>query len=83
MVPAGGQRDAGRSAPVDDRGPSSRSGPVWRVGRKVGRTLYVDDKLVGMVDTPEIAAQIAAAMNNHGKCPCCGQWPCKCVPAED
>jgi hypothetical protein len=49
----------------------------------VGRTLYVDDKLVGMVDTPEIAAQIAAAMNNHGKCPCCGQWPCKCVPAED
>lgn len=36
---------------------------TWRVGRKLGRTLYRDDACVGMVDTPELAAQIAAAMN--------------------
>lgn len=35
----------------------------WRQGRSVGRTLYVGDKLVGVVDTPEIAARIVAAMN--------------------
>jgi hypothetical protein len=37
--------------------------PRWRVGRKLGRTLYRDDQVVGMVDTPEIAAEIVAAMN--------------------
>jgi hypothetical protein len=36
---------------------------VWRVGRKVQRTLYRDDQLVGLVDTPELAAEIVAAMN--------------------
>jgi hypothetical protein len=35
----------------------------WRVGRKLGRTLYRDDVCVGMVDSPEIAAEIVAAMN--------------------
>ena len=35
----------------------------WRVGTKLGRTLYVDDLCVGMVDTPELAAAIVAAMN--------------------
>ncbi len=35
----------------------------WRVGRKLGRTLYRGDECVGMVDTPEIAAQIVKAMN--------------------
>jgi hypothetical protein len=35
----------------------------WRVGRKLGRTLYRGDQVVGMVDTPELAADIVAAMN--------------------
>lgn len=35
----------------------------WRVGRKLGRTLYIDEVLVGMVDTREIAAAICDAMN--------------------
>ncbi len=35
----------------------------WRVGRKVGRTLYVGDDCVGIVDTPELAARIVAAVN--------------------
>ncbi len=37
--------------------------PVWRRGRKVGRTLYREDVLVGVVDTPELAAAIVNAMN--------------------
>lgn len=36
---------------------------VWRVGRKLGRTLYRDEVCVGMVDTPGLAAEIVAAMN--------------------
>jgi hypothetical protein len=36
---------------------------IWRVGRKLGRTLYRDEVLVGIVDTPEIAAEIVATMN--------------------
>lgn len=35
---------------------------TWRVGTKLGRTLYRDEVLVGMVDTPEIAAEIVAAV---------------------
>jgi hypothetical protein len=37
----------------------------WRVGTKLGRTLYRDEVCVGMVDTPEIAAAIVAAMNRE------------------
>ena len=36
---------------------------TWRVGRTLGRTLYCDDVLVGLVDTPEIATAIAQRMN--------------------
>lgn len=36
---------------------------TWRVGRKLGRTLYVDDVCVGMVDSPALAEAIVAAMN--------------------
>lgn len=36
---------------------------VWRAGRKVGRTLYRDDVLVGVMDTPELAAQVVEALN--------------------
>jgi hypothetical protein len=35
----------------------------WRVGRKLGRTLYKDDVCVGMVDTSALAAEIVATMN--------------------
>jgi hypothetical protein len=35
------------------------------VGRSQLRTLYRDDVLVGLVDTPEIAAEIVAAMNRR------------------
>jgi hypothetical protein len=38
----------------------------WRVGRHLGRTLYVDDQVVGMVDTPELGDAIVAAMNGDG-----------------
>lgn len=36
---------------------------TWRTGRKLGRTIYIGDTLVGMVDTVEIAAEIVEAMN--------------------
>ncbi len=43
----------------------------WRVGRKVGRTIYRmvgtepsdDDELVGMMDTAELAKQFVDAKN--------------------
>ncbi|MGA7949695.1 MAG: hypothetical protein WCA45_05990 [Thiobacillaceae bacterium] len=37
--------------------------PQWRVGRKVGRTIYYNDGLVGMMDTPKLAEQVVAALN--------------------
>lgn len=37
----------------------------WRVGRKLGRTLYRDGECIGMVDSPELAAEIVAAMNGR------------------
>ena len=37
---------------------------VWRVGRKLGRTLYLDDECVGMVDSPELAEEIVEAMEH-------------------
>jgi hypothetical protein len=48
---------------------------TWRVGRKLGRTLYRDEVLVGMVDTPEIATAIVDAMNAttaEARCRDCG-----------
>lgn len=36
----------------------------WRVGSKVGRTLYLNDKLVGMMDTPELATLAVEALNS-------------------
>lgn len=37
---------------------------TWRTGRTLGRTLYVDEHVVGMVDTPELAARIVTALNS-------------------
>jgi hypothetical protein len=39
------------------------SEPRWRVGQKLGRTLYKNNHCVGMVDSPELAAEIVACMN--------------------
>lgn len=46
-------------------------GKKWRVGMKVGRTIYEQqgdepsesDPLIGLMDTPELAAQAVAAVN--------------------
>lgn len=43
----------------------------WRTGRKVGRTIYLqvgpepsdDDVLIGVMDTPELAALAVQAVN--------------------
>lgn len=35
----------------------------WRVGRKLGRTLYRNEVLVGMMDTPELADEVVVTMN--------------------
>lgn len=35
----------------------------WRVGRKLGRTLYIGDRCIGIVDTPELAAEIVEGVN--------------------
>jgi hypothetical protein len=55
---------------------------TWRVGTKLGRTLYRDEVFVGTVDTPEIAAEIVAAMNAKAEptCPC--GWCVKRAEAE-
>ena len=74
--------------------PDTYEGPVpaWRVGRSVGRTIYrmvgpeasKADVLIGMMDTPELAAHVVEAVNaqrsrlTHGggnaeDCPIC-EW---------
>lgn len=36
----------------------------WRVGRKVGRTLYdAHDRLIGVMDTPSLALIVVAMVN--------------------
>lgn len=36
----------------------------WRVGRKVGRTIYdANDVLIGVMDTPGLAARVVHAVN--------------------
>jgi hypothetical protein len=39
----------------------------WRTGRKVGRTIYRDEVLVGVMDTPELAAEVVAALGVLGR----------------
>jgi hypothetical protein len=45
---------------------------IWRTGRKVGRTIYIqrlseqptdEDHLIGVMDTPELAALVVASVN--------------------
>jgi hypothetical protein len=37
----------------------------WRAGSSLGRTLYLDDACVGMLDTRELALTVIAAMNGN------------------
>lgn len=41
------------------------STPIWRVGKTLGRTLYKNEELVGLLDTPELAAEVVQAMNKE------------------
>lgn len=34
---------------------------TWRTGRTVGRTVYIGDRLVGLMDTPELAELLVFA----------------------
>jgi hypothetical protein len=43
-------------------GPDRSEAERWRTGRKVGRTVYVNDELVGVMDTPELAEQVVRAV---------------------
>ena len=43
--------------------------PPWRVGRKFGRTLYIGDTYVGMMETPALASDVANAMNVRDAAP--------------
>jgi hypothetical protein len=36
---------------------------IWRTGKRLGRTLYDGDRLVGMMDSPELAARVVEAVN--------------------
>jgi hypothetical protein len=38
---------------------------TWRVGRKLGRTIYRDDALIGVMDTEADAARVVEAVNNQ------------------
>lgn len=48
-----------------------RAAGMWRVGRKVGRTIYVqvgdqpsdNDPLIGVMDTPDLAAIVVRSVN--------------------
>lgn len=39
----------------------------WRAGKKLGRTLYCEERCVGIVDTPELAHEIVSALNYEGR----------------
>jgi hypothetical protein len=61
--------DAAAKSMAQEPAPSPAAAEVWRVGRKLGRTLYLNEELAGMVDTPELAEAIVAAMNREGAPP--------------
>ena len=47
----------------------------WRTGSKVGRTLYFDEKLIGLVDEQIMASWIVRQLNKH-------QWPKEILTEE-
>ena len=47
-------------------GPGAKGITPWRVGRKALRTLYdANDRLVGVVDTPDMATLVVEAVNAY------------------
>jgi hypothetical protein len=55
---------AGVLAGAQSTGPATTGGARLRVGRKVGRTIYdANDQLIGVMDTPALAAMVVAAVN--------------------
>lgn len=50
------------------------TGPIWRTGRKVGRTIYIqtgkepgdcgEDQLIGMMDSRDLAQLVVDAVNH-------------------
>jgi len=50
----------------------------WRVGRKLGRTLYIQigtdagyhDTFIGLMESPALAAEVCKAMNHWIQCDC-------------
>ena len=82
----------GDPQPAPEPDPYDGPVPAWRVGRSVGRTIYrmvgweasKADVLIGVMDTPELAAQVVEAVNaqrvnlehaggNAEDCPIC-RW---------
>lgn len=47
---------------------SSGGARDWRVGRKIGRTLYIGETLIGLMDSEVVAAEIVQTMNER-PCP--------------
>ncbi len=35
----------------------------WRTGRKLGRSVYIGDELVGLMDTPQLARLVVDSVN--------------------
>ena len=52
--------------------------PRWRVGRKLGRTLYLDGQCVGMVDTPALAEAMVIALNGDTRWAGRAPWVQRC-----
>jgi hypothetical protein len=65
--------------------PDAVTGQRWRTGRKVGRTIYAqlgpepsdDDPLIGVMDTPELAAE---AVRTRNACAAGGTRPAEVTP---
>ena len=54
----------------------------WRVGRKVGRTIYDGDTLIGVMDTPELAARVVEAVNRRTASPVAPEGAAPTPPSE-
>ena len=39
----------------------------WRTGRSLGRTLYIGDRLVGLMDSVALADEVVAAVNAYAE----------------
>lgn len=51
---------------ADKPAPPPGDGP-WRVGKTIGRTLYFQNQIVGLADTPELATALTTAANVASK----------------